>query len=130
MSERKPDISCSLVPRFDAPEDLASPMVLLLSVGLDVVRDMLPYPTSARSCITRRAYADGSERLGSRQGDQSGMLLDDLLIDGQPIPSLWVVSSLAPARLVVDGFLGFDCFVQFERVEWSPRTGLIRLGFA
>lgn len=130
MAEREADVSCSLVPRFDDPDDSASPVVLRLSVGPDIVLDMLPYPTAARSCVTRRVFADCSRRLGGQPANPSGILLGDLLIDKQPIPPLWVVPSLAPARLDVDGFLGFDFFVQFERVEWLPRTGIIRLWFA
>lgn len=55
------------------------------------------------------------------------MKLTDLRIAGQPVPDLDVVSSLAPSRIQVDGFLGLDFFELFDVVEWRPKARLMRL---
>jgi hypothetical protein len=108
----------------------AEPMqVIRLSVGMDVAWDMLPYPSARRTVVTRNAFLDASARLGraERARQERGLLVGDLRIRGQAVPDLFVVPSLAPSRLRVDGFLGLDFFSQFDVVEWHPKTWLMRL---
>jgi len=130
MTEPGTNISLYLQPRFADVSDNPSVLVIRLFVGLDIVWDMLPYPTAKHSCVTRDAFLDCARRQDpGRQVGQS-LLLDDLRVENQPVPALRIVPSLAPSRVGVDGFLGIDFFAQFERVEWHPRTGFLRLRYA
>jgi hypothetical protein len=103
--------------------------VIRLSVGMDIAWDMLPYPSSRRSMVTRTAFLDARARLGhgDRIRQDRELLVNDLRVRGHSVPDLIVLPSLAPARLNVDGFLGFDFFSQFNVVEWHPKTWLMRL---
>jgi len=103
--------------------------VIRLSVGMDIAWDMLPYPSSRRSVVTRTAFMDARARLGLEEESRQyrGILVSDLRIRGQAVPDLIVSPSLAPSRLRVDGFLGLDFFSQFDLVEWRPKTWAMRL---
>jgi hypothetical protein len=127
MTDPHTDISLNLQPRFgDHPGD-PGPLVIRLIVGLDIVWDMLPYPTAKQSCVTHHAFQDYVARHGLDPHVVRSLLLDDLSIGIQPLSSLRIVPSRAPNRAGVDGFLGFDFFSQFEIVEWHPNTGFMRL---
>lgn len=90
---------------------------------------MLPYPTAAQSCVTRAALRDYATRYDLESPLPRSLMVDELSIRRQPIPPLRVVASLAPDRLGVDGFLGFDFFSQFQAGEWHPNTGYMRLRY-
>jgi hypothetical protein len=104
-------------------------VVVRLDVGPDYGLDMLPYPTTRRSCLTRQAMHDIVERTSSAVSQGSRLRLTDLRIAGQSVPDLDVVPSLAPGRLQIDGFLGLDFFEQFDIVEWRPKARMMRLIF-
>jgi hypothetical protein len=122
-----PEITIRLQPRFTNPDEVPGLTVIRLDVGPDFGLDMLPYPTALRLCLTRQAARDLLDKVPSvsRQGPR--LKLTDLRITGQAVPDLDVVHSLAPGRLQVDGFLGFDFFEKFDVVEWRPKTRLLRL---
>ena len=129
MTGPRVDIAFRLQPRFfDASVD-PRVLVIRLSVGLDIAWDMLPYPTAARSCVTREAYVDYATRLGLAPPLARRLFIENLLIRGQPVRSMRIMPSLAPSRLGVDGFLGLDFFSQFDIVEWHPKTRFMRLRF-
>jgi hypothetical protein len=94
---------------------------------MDLALDMLPYPTARRSVVARSVFQDAHVKLGNASLRDRGLLLQDLKIDGQPVPDLLVHPSVAPGRLLIDGFLGLDFFAQFDVVEWHPKTQLMRL---
>jgi hypothetical protein len=94
---------------------------------MDFALDMLPYPTSRRSVVTRPIFHQALGFLGENARQGSGLLLQDLRIAGQEVPNLTVHPSMAPGRLQVDGFLGLDFFEQFDVVEWRPKIRLIQL---
>jgi hypothetical protein len=56
-------ISVELNSQFDPPIEREPAVVLRVSVGEDIRWDMLPYPTSRRSVITRDAFRDVSSRM-------------------------------------------------------------------
>ena len=111
-------------PHGDRPSQA---LVIRLSVGMDFALDMLPYPTARRSVVTRPIFHQALSILGETARHGSGMLLQDLRIAGQAVPDLTVYPSMAPGRLLVDGFLGLDFFEHFDLVEWRPKTRLIQL---
>jgi hypothetical protein len=117
----------SLEPSFSSSGQPDPIVVIRLSVGLDLALDMLPYPASRRSVVTRNAFRDAHRKLGEGARRGHGLLLQDVKITGQPVPELLVYPSVAPDRLQVDGFLGLDFFSQFDVVEWHPKTHLMRL---
>ena len=129
MAEREADISLYLQPRFGDPPASSRPLVIRLRVGLDIVWDMLPYPTTRRSCVTPSAFHDYADRQGLNSRSVRSLLVDDLKIEGDPVQPLRIVPSRAPDRVGVDGFLGFDFFSQFQVVEWHPNTGYMRLRY-
>ena len=94
---------------------------------MDLALDMLPYPTARRSLVARDVFHDARGKLGDRARRNRGILLQDMRINGQPVPDLLVHPSMAPSRLNVDGFLGLDFFEQFDVVVWHPKTWLMRL---
>jgi hypothetical protein len=127
MTESDNDISLYLQPRFGDPPTSSSPLVIRLIVGLDIVWDMLPYPTTTRSRVTLIAYRDYCARMGLDPQVTRSVLLDNHSIGVQALPALRIVPSHAPDRIGVDGFLGFDFFSQSQVVEWHPNTGFMRL---
>lgn len=129
MAQPRVEVSYFLKPRFDDVTGDRRLLVARLVVGLDIAWDMLPYPTAAQSCVTRSAYRDYAARYGLLAPLPRSLLIEDLSIRRQPVPPLRVVPSLAPERLGVDGFLGFDFFSQFQVVEWHPNTGFMRLQY-
>jgi hypothetical protein len=88
---------------------------------------MLPYPSALQSCVSRQAAQDLVDKVAHVARKGRHLTLSDLRIAGQPIPDLDVVTSLAPGRLQVDGFLGLDFFERFDVVEWRPKTRPMRL---
>jgi hypothetical protein len=102
-------------------------LVIRFAVGMDIAWDMLPYPSTRRSVVTRHGFLDARAKLGEQARRDGGVLLSDLKIQDQAVSDLVVIPSLAPSRLRVDGFLGLDFFSQFDVVEWHPKTRLMRL---
>jgi len=129
MSEAGADISLVLQPRFGEPSGSPGPQVIRLRVGLDMVWDMLPYPTTSRSYVTHDAFRDYANRHGIDPRSARTFLLDEVRIEAWPLRALQIVPSRAPDRVGVDGFLGFDFFSQFQIVEWHPNTGFMRLRY-
>lgn len=129
MAQRGAEISYFLKPRFGDVTPNPRVLVMRLVVGLDIVCDMLPYPTAAQSCVTRAALRDYAARNDLESPLPRSLMIEGMSIRRQPIPPLRVVASLAPDRLGVDGFLGFDFFSQFHVVEWHPNTGFMRLRY-
>jgi hypothetical protein len=121
------EITIRLQPRFTNPDDVPGLTVIRLNVELDFGLDMLPYPTSLRSCLSRQAAQDLLDKVASVSRQGSRLRLTDLRIAGQAVPDLDVVPRLAPGRLQVDGFLGFDFLEQFDIVEWRPKSRVMRL---
>lgn len=122
-----PEIAFRLQPRFIKPEDEPKLAVVRLNVGLDFGLDMLPYPSTLRSCVSPEAAEDLAGKVAQVVRPGRRLTLTDLRIAGQAVPDLVVVRSLAPGRLQVDGFLGLDFFEQFDIVEWRPKARLMRL---
>ena len=127
MTDPAVDIAFYLQPRFFDASDDPKVLVIRLAVGQDITWDMLPYPTTARSCVTQEAYEDYASRLEVARPLSRSLVIDDLLIEGQSVQPLRIVPSLAPSRLGVDGFLGLDFFSRFDVVEWHPKTRFVRL---
>lgn len=115
------EVSFYLQPGFDRPREQRW-LVVRLSVGQDIVWDMLPNPTAARSTISPQALEDLTRRGLLPAGRQTRVLLRELRIDGQPILDVEVSMSPAIGRLGVDGILGLDFFEQFDAIHWYPRT--------
>ncbi|HEY7031634.1 MAG TPA: hypothetical protein VH482_09920 [Thermomicrobiales bacterium] len=88
---------------------------------------MLTYPSAPQSCVSRQAAQHLVDKVADVARRGRHLTLTDLRIAGQPIPDLDVVTSLAPGRLQVDGFLGLDFFERFDVVEWRPKTRPMRL---
>jgi hypothetical protein len=122
-----PEIAFRLQPRFVNPENDPKLVVIRLNVGFDFGLDMLPYPTAQRSCVSREVAHDLVDKVAHVERRGRHLKLTGLRIAGQPVPDLDVVSSLAPGRLQVAGFLGLDFFEQFDVVEWQPKARLMRL---
>ena len=100
-------------------------LIIPLSVGQDIVLDMLPVP-QATSVISRRAL----QMLiagGQIGGDGPSYVLSNLRIKGQAIPDLTVRVSAGPAMLGVDGIIGESFFSQFASVTWVPGSRLLTL---
>ena len=95
--------------------------IVPLSVGQDVVLEMLPNLLSARSVIGQPAL-DDLRRWNLAAADARGLVLRDLRIVGQPVPDLAVRVGPAPSLLAVDGVLGFDFFAKFGRVILATAT--------
>jgi hypothetical protein len=115
---------------MESAADAEPTLIIRLTVGMDIAWDMLPYPNARRSVVTRHGFLDARSKLGEQAQRDGGMLLNDLSIQGQSVPDLLVMPSLAPSRLRVDGFLGLDFFGKFDVVEWHPKTRLMRLTIA
>jgi hypothetical protein len=103
-------------------------LVVRLSVGQDMVWDMLPNPVQPRSTISPQSLADLIAREGTPDRTDAGdVILRDMQIARQPLPDLAVRISTTPDRLRVNGILGLDFFQQFHVVHWRPRTHLVVL---
>jgi hypothetical protein len=129
MSEAGTEISLVLQPRFGDRSGNRGPLAIRLIVGMDIVWDMLPYPTARRSSVTHHAFEDYANRHGADPRVVRSLLVGDLSISLRPVSPLRIVPSRAPDRVGVDGFLGFDFFAQFQIVEWHPNTGFMRLRY-
>ncbi len=114
------DLSFYLQPGFGDP-DGERPLFVRLSVGQDVVLEMIPNPTVLRSSLSRQALRDLRTR-GVLEGGGPTFVLRDLRISGQPVADLTVRVGAAATLLRVDGILGFDFFLQFSAVVLEPRT--------
>ena len=126
MPEGERSVSFELEPSFEAVRGQRW-RVARLSVGRDIVWDMVPNPTIARSRIAPRALDDLVRREGPPPRRGNDPILRNLTIAGQLIPDLAVQVDPRIARLRIDGMLGLDFFEQFEEVRWQPHTGHVTL---
>jgi hypothetical protein len=102
-------------------------LVVWLSVGADVVLEMLPNPLAAQSVITNEAR-DDLNRWGMLSVPTARRQhLHDLKIEGQPVPDLDVIVTSRIQQLRVDGILGRDFFAQFADVRWDVRGNRLTL---
>jgi hypothetical protein len=99
------------------------PLVMTIQVGPDIELDFLPEPYRAQSTIGQSAH----ELLRNRGlvADTPGprCLLQDLRIEGYPIPDLEV--TVYDARNV--SRLGADFFRNYAQVMWDPATNVVTL---
>jgi len=100
--------------------------VVPLSVGPDVVLEMLANLLSARSFVSQQAR-DDLHRWGLAPAGAGALILRDLRIVGQPVPDLAVRVGPAPRLLAVDGILGFDFFAKFSRIMLGTGTLIVTL---
>ena len=109
------------------PDSSGRWQVVPLSVGEDVVLEMLPNPGSSESSISRRTR----DRLLNTPHlvylGQNGYILRDLAVEGQILSDLEVRVHAGPALLGVDGILGYSFFRKFVAVLWEPRSNRLRL---
>lgn len=104
----------------------STPAFVPLSVGQDVVLEMLPNPFSPRSTLSRHTLDDLiNRRLVEPEGPS--FLLRDLRIIGQRVPDVTVGVGAAAGFLRIDGILGFDLFERFQRVVFEPATRQLTL---
>jgi hypothetical protein len=101
--------------------------VIRLSVGQDVVLEMLPNPLSSRSVITEQARDDLARRSMLTSPTARRQQLHDLKIEGQVVPDLEVIVTPRVQRLAVDGVLGRDFFAHFIDVRWDVRGNRLTL---
>ena len=120
VPEGDPVISFRLQFSLNDPQQRRWPLVPL-SVGPDIVLDMLPNLLASRSAISRRSLADMRGR-GLIAGDEPPIVLRELRIVGQPVPDVAVRVGSAPNLLDVDGFLGFDLVAKCSRIVFEPET--------
>jgi len=90
------EIAFFLVPNMESTAETDPILVIRLTVGMDIVWDMLPYPSARRSVVTRKAFQDARNRFEVGTSIDRELPLTGLLIFGQPVPDLVVRPSLAP----------------------------------
>lgn len=96
--------------------------IVPLSVGQDLVLEMIPNPGFPHSVISRTAR-DALLKRGLVSASRTRLyLLKDLRIEGVPISELEVRVSLAPQVLGLDGMLGMNFFEPYAEIRWDVRA--------
>lgn len=120
------DIAFRLQYGLDDPNEERWPIVPL-SVGQDLILEMLPNLLAPRSSIGRNALADLRRRSLLPPTSEAPFALRDLRIPGQPVPDVEVRVGPAARFLQVDGVLGFDFFAKFSKIILEVDTRWLTL---
>lgn len=96
-----------------------------LSVGQDIVIDLLPLPGRSASALSRKMTSTllGTPHL--RQLERNRYLMTNLNIKGNRVADLVIEASAGPSLIGVDGILGDNFFRQFASIRWDPHSNLI-----
>ena len=96
--------------------------IVPLSVGPDIVIEMLPNPSSAQSSISR-ATRERLQTTPFLEWIAAGRYhLHELAVQGQRLSDLEVRVSAGPALLGLDGILGRNFFSRFGMITWEPHN--------
>ena len=102
-------------------------LIVPLSVGQDVVLQMLPNPLLSRSLISEEARDDLIRRSVLPPSVLRRCRLTDLRIKSQMVRDLSVFVVPPAQTFGVDGLLGRDFFAQFIDVRWDVRGNRLTL---